>query len=74
MSKEEKILARMKPGCICKGVKLHTIIQAIADGADSFEEIARVTDIGSGSCESRRCSEKVEKLLVQKRQNGTLRN
>ena len=69
MNKEDEILLRMKPGCICKGVKLHVIMQSIADGADSYEKIAKVTGIGHGSCESKRCADKVEKLLVDLRQD-----
>jgi bacterioferritin-associated ferredoxin len=60
---EEEILARLKPGCICKGIKLHTIKQAIADGATSFEAIANITGIGGGSCKSKRCRKKVALLL-----------
>ena len=32
MATEEEILARMKPGCICKGIKLYRIIEAIEAG------------------------------------------
>jgi bacterioferritin-associated ferredoxin len=63
MTTEEEVLARLKPGCICKGIKLHVILKAIEDGADSFEEIAKVTSIGGGSCKSRRCRDKVAALL-----------
>lgn len=60
---EEEILARLKPGCICKGIKLYKILQAIEQGATSYEEIAKVTGIGGGSCKSRRCRKKVAALL-----------
>lgn len=60
---EEEILARMKPGCICKGIKLYKIKEAIAAGASSYEEVAAATGIGGGSCKSRRCGEKVAELL-----------
>ena len=66
MTTEEEILLRMKPGCICKGIKLHRIIKAIEDGARSYEEIARKTGIGGGSCDSKRCQEKVAQLLKKK--------
>ena len=56
----------MKPGCICKGIKLHLIIKAIEDGASSFEEIAQATGIGSGSCGSKRCRQKVADLLEKR--------
>jgi len=70
MRNEEEILSRMKPGCICKGVKLHRIIQAIDEGADSYEELAQKTGIGGGSCDSKRCGEKVKKLLADLKQIG----
>lgn len=66
MMTEEELLARMKPGCICKGIKLHIILKAIEDGATSFDEIARATGIGGGSCKSRRCWKKVAALLDKK--------
>jgi len=68
MSTEEEILARMKPGCICKGIKLHRIVQAIEDGAASFEEVAEMTGIGGGSCDSKRCGQKVATLMQKKKE------
>ncbi len=64
MDNEEKILLRLKPGCICKGIKLHRIIKAMEEGADTYDEIARKTGIGNGSCDSIRCGEKVAELLT----------
>lgn len=63
MIDEDEIMARLRPGCICKGIKLHAILQAIENGAESYEEIAKVTGIGGGSCKSRRCRAKVAELL-----------
>ncbi|HID01607.1 MAG TPA: (2Fe-2S)-binding protein [Desulfobacterales bacterium] len=63
MATEEEILARFKPGCICKGIKLHVIVTAIENGANTYEEIAKLTNIGGGSCKSRRCRAKVAALL-----------
>lgn len=65
MATEEEILARLKPGCICKGIKLYKILEAIENGARSYEEVAKVTGIGDGSCKSRRCGEKVAALLAK---------
>ncbi|MCP3676177.1 MAG: (2Fe-2S)-binding protein [Deltaproteobacteria bacterium] len=61
--REALIKANYQPGCICKGIKLAKIMKAIDGGARSFKDIAKVTGIGNGSCESKRCGEKVEKLL-----------
>lgn len=63
MQPDDKIMARLKPGCICMGIKLHRIIEAIDQGAVSFEEIARLTGIGVGDCGGKRCRQKVEELL-----------
>lgn len=65
MATEEEIIARLKPGCICKGIKLYKILEAIENGARSYEEVAKVTGIGGGSCKSRRCGEKVAALLAK---------
>ena len=66
--KEELITAKYKPGCICKGIKLAKIMEAINDGAVSFREVAKKTGIGNGSCESKRCGEKVDSLLKESEQ------
>jgi len=67
MLTEEEILARLKPGCLCKGIKLYKIEEAITGGATSYEEIARITGIGNGSCNAKRCGEKVAELLKRSR-------
>lgn len=59
----KRIMARLKAGCICKGVKLIRLIEAIENGAADFEEVAGATGIGDGPCEGKRCSEKVRELL-----------
>jgi bacterioferritin-associated ferredoxin len=65
MKPDEEIMARLKPGCICMGIKLHRILEAIESGATTFEEIASITGIGSGDCDGKRCRLKVESLLQQ---------
>ena len=66
MKPDEKIMVRLKPGCICMGIKLHRILEAIEQGATSFEEIARITGIGQGDCDGKRCGKKVKELLQQR--------
>ena len=63
LDKQELIKAKFKPGCICKGIKLVKIIGAINNGAKSFTAVAEKTGIGNGSCQSKRCGEKVRELL-----------
>jgi bacterioferritin-associated ferredoxin len=67
MEPDERVLAKLKAGCICKGVKLIRLIEAIENGAATFDQVAAVTGIGDGPCKGRRCMEKVEMLLVQRR-------
>lgn len=60
---EEELKNRLKPGCICMGIKLHRILEAIEQGALTFEEIARLTGIGAGDCGGKRCASKVDEIL-----------
>ena len=64
MQPDEKMMARLKPGCICKGVKLIRLMDAIDQGADNFEAVARITGIGDGDCKGKHCRAKVEELLA----------
>jgi len=66
MQPDEQVMARLKPGCICMGIKLYRILDAIEQGATTFEEIALLTGIGQGDCKGKRCGKKVEELLQKK--------
>ena len=65
MEPDERTLARLKPGCICKGVRLIRLIEAVEGGATSFDEVAAICNIGDGSCGGKRCGRKVAELLGQ---------
>ena len=65
MEPDERTLARLKPGCICEGVRLIRLIEAIEGGASSFDEVAAICNIGDGSCGGKRCGRKVAELLGQ---------
>ncbi len=65
MTDEERLKARLRPGCICRGVRLYRLIEAIEGGAGSFAEVAARTGIGGGSCGGKRCGAKVALLLAQ---------
>ena len=67
MQPDEKIMARLKPGCICQGIKLIRLLDAIEQGADSFTAVAKITGIGNGDCGGKRCRAKVEMLLTESR-------
>jgi len=61
--KEAMVMERLKPGCICKGIRRGRIMDAIAAGAGSFREISEKTGIGGGSCKAERCGKLVKELL-----------
>ena len=61
---QDLILARLRPGCLCQGIRLHRLIEAIEAGASSFAEVAARTGIGQGSCGGKRCGRKVAELLA----------
>ena len=65
MELDKRTMARLKAGCICKGVKLIRLIEAIENGATTFAQVAAVTGVGDGPCEGKRCQMKVEELLEQ---------
>ncbi len=71
MNQDQDIATRLKPGCICKGIRLHRLIEAVDAGAASFEAVARLTGIGNGSCGGRRCRRKVEALLAGKKDESS---
>ena len=68
MEPDKRTMARLKAGCICKGVKLIRLIEAIENGATTFQQVAAVTGIGDGPCKGRRCGAKVEELLACRHQ------
>lgn len=65
MEPDERMMAKLKAGCICKGVKLIRLIEAIENGATTFAQVADRTGIGDGPCKGKRCGEKVQELLAK---------
>ncbi len=63
IDKQKLIKANLKAGCICKGIKLGKIMDAVNNGARSFQKISEMTGIGNGSCKSKRCGKKIRELL-----------
>lgn len=61
----QQILDKLTKVCLCKGISRATIKKAIAAGADTVEKVQKATGAGSGSCQGRRCTAKIEELLLQ---------
>lgn len=61
----QQVLDKLTKVCLCKGISRASIKKAIAAGADTVEKVQKATGAGSGSCQGRRCTEKIEELLGQ---------
>lgn len=63
----DEIRARLRVICICKGIKLGKISDAIKAGATTVEQVNRATGSGSGTCGNEsgvtRCRPVIEELL-----------
>ncbi len=60
---DEQLKDKLTKVCICKGINRKTIKEAIKGGADTLEEVQRVTGAGSGGCKGNRCGPKIKELL-----------
>ncbi|CUH96053.1 hypothetical protein P22_2141 [Propionispora sp. 2/2-37] len=58
------ILDKLTKICLCKGISRATIKKAITAGADTVEKVQKATGAGSGPCGGRRCTPKIQDLLV----------
>ena len=60
----EEIKARIRVVCICKGIKMGKICEAITKGADTVEKVNRACGSGNGGCGAVRCRPVIEKLIA----------
>ena len=59
----EEIKARIRVVCICKGIKMSRICDAIQNGASTVEEVNKATGSGNGGCGATRCRPVIEQIL-----------
>jgi bacterioferritin-associated ferredoxin len=57
------LLDGMKVVCICKGIKKRIFWKALDDGAQTKDDINRITGSGSGGCQGRRCGPRILDML-----------
>jgi bacterioferritin-associated ferredoxin len=57
------LLEGMKVVCICKGIKKRLFWKAMDDGAQTKDDINRMTGSGSGGCQGRRCGPRILEML-----------
>jgi NAD(P)H-nitrite reductase large subunit len=62
----DEIKAKVRVVCICKGVKMGRMCEAIQKGASTVAEVHKATHSGDGGCGATRCTPVIEQLL----QNG----
>ena len=60
---DEEIKARFRVVCVCNGIRMGRLCDAIAAGARTIAEVNRTTGSGSGDCGATRCSPVIEALL-----------
>ena len=60
----EEIKARIRVVCICKGIKMGKICEAIGKGADTVDKVNRACGSGNGGCGATRCRPVIEKLIA----------
>lgn len=53
----------MSKVCLCKGVTEEEIIEAIKDGASTYEDVKEKTGAGTGGCRGGRCKCNIEILI-----------
>lgn len=51
--------------CLCKAVTEEVIVDAIKEGADTFEKVQESTGAGTGHCRAGRCRGKIEELIIK---------
>ncbi|WP_196593212.1 (2Fe-2S)-binding protein [Pectinatus sottacetonis] len=66
----QKVLDKMTRVCLCKVINRAAMKKAIAAGADTVEKVKRATGAGSGPCHGRRCTPKIEELLLAAKQQS----
>jgi bacterioferritin-associated ferredoxin len=63
---DAEIIARFRVVCICKGIKMGRICDAIVKGCTTVKEVNRATGSGSGDCKATRCTPVILEVLKNK--------
>ena len=63
---EERIRALAKVVCICKGINLGRVLQAL-DGCETVQDVNRKAGTGTGGCLGERCGPRIKILLRKKK-------
>ena len=60
---EFSIIDGLKTLCKCKSIKKKVFLQHIAAGIHTVEELKQITGAGTGSCQGKQCTPRIEGLL-----------
>jgi NAD(P)H-nitrite reductase large subunit len=63
---EQEIIDGLKTICYCKGIPKKVFLKQIASGVKTVEGLKEATGAGSGSCQGRRCTPRIEDLLEER--------
>lgn len=59
----EEIKARVRVVCICKGIKMSRICDAVQNGCTTVDEVNKATGSGNGGCGATRCRPVIEQII-----------
>lgn len=62
---ENQIIDNYTKICICKSISRATMKKVIKEGALTLNQVRYKTGAGSGPCQGRRCTPRIEHLLEQ---------
>ena len=60
---EQEILDRLKPICLCQGIRKSVFLKHIAAGITTVEGLKKASGAGNGSCEGERCTIRITDML-----------
>lgn len=62
---DDEIRDKLTKVCICKGISRKIMKDAIRNGAKTIQEVQAATGAGSGACNGRRCTGRIQQLLKE---------
>ncbi|MBI3793237.1 MAG: (2Fe-2S)-binding protein [Nitrospinae bacterium] len=60
---QQKIIDGLKSVCLCKGIKKKAFLEHVEKGVNTVHGLKKATGAGSGSCQGKRCTPRIEEIL-----------
>ncbi len=51
--------------CLCKKITKEEIVEAVKNGADTYEKVQEATGAGTGGCHGGRCKSKILEIIEE---------